>query len=255
MQIKTLCLVTYFTISLFSGVRAQDAAPGPGSVTVFSEDGENFTLYLNGEQKNGSPASRIVVNITEEQVSFRIVFQNSTTPEVKRSGLRGGAHCMYAIEKNKKNERVLKIKGCSEEPAAADGQYSSQNSETATSEVTSVTEVVSTSGVTSTPAQLSATHKDGVITINDGRIFSVKKIKANGMTYPRVMMTILEGAHVSIAYDNNSEKYNAEVPFEYEVKDFSNNNAYFTLTVDEGGPAKTWRVKLQNNNGYDLRIE
>jgi hypothetical protein len=249
MQIKTLCLLSYFTISLLSVARAQDAVPGPGSVTVFSEEGENFTLYLNGEQKNGSPSARVVVNVTEEQVSFRIVFQNSTTPEVKRSGLRGGAHCMYAIEKNKKNERVLRIKGCSEEAAAADGQYSSQNSETAPSEVTTATEV------TSTPAQLSAKHKDGVITINDGRTFSVKKIKANGMTYPRVMMTALEGAHVSIAYDNNSEKYNADVPFEYEVKDFSNNNAYFTLTVDEGGPAKTWRVKLQNSNGYDLKIE
>ena len=75
------------------------------------------------------------------------------------------------------------------------------------------------------------------------------------MTYPQVIMTALPGARVSITYDDNSEKYSAESPFKYEVKDFSNNNSYLTLTVDEGGPSKTWHVKLQNSNGYDLKIE
>jgi hypothetical protein len=232
---------------MLGSVRAQDA-PGPGAVTVFSEDGENFTLYLNGEQINGTPSIRAVAyDVKEEAVSFRIVFEKSATPEVKRSGMRTGTNCLYSIQKNKKGERVLRVKECTDEPVAADNL--SQNSEPMTNTVTTTTEVALS------PAQLTAAYKDGIITINDGRTLTVKKVKANGMTYPRLMMTAPEGANVSIAYDNNDEKYKADVPLEYEVKDFSNNNAYFTLTVDEGGPAKTWRVKLQNANGYDLKID
>jgi hypothetical protein len=237
---------SYFTFFiaffLLSHAYAQD--PGPGAVTVFSETGENFTLYLNGEQKNASPASRVVVdNVTEVPVSFRIVFQNNSALEIKKNGIRQGKNCLYAIEKNKKGQHVFKMKGCSDEPVAGSTQGT-------TEPVTTVAPAT-----TSTPDQLSGSYANGVITINDGRTIAVKKVKVNGMTYPRVIMTALPGAHVSISYDNNDEKYSAEVPFQYEVKDFSNNNAYLTLTVDEGGPKKTWHVKLQNSNGYDLKIE
>ena len=89
----------------------------------------------------------------------------------------------------------------------------------------------------------------------DGRTLTAKKVKTNGLTYPQVIMTALQGAKVNISYDANDETFSAEPPFKYEVKDFSNNNAYFKLTVDEGGPAKTWSVKLQHTNGYDLKID
>ena len=232
----------FIALVLASSVYAQD--PGPGAVTVFSETGENFTLYLNGEQKNASPASRVVVdNVNEVPVSFRIVFQNNSAPEIKKNGIRQGKNCLYAIDKNKKGEHVFRMKGCSDEPVAGGNESPVQPT------------VTETPAPTSTPDQLSATYTNGAIIINDGRTIAVKKEKANGMTYPRVIMTALSGAHVSISYDSNDEKYSAEVPFQYEVKDFSNNNAYLTLTVDEGGPKKTWHVKLQNSNGYDLKIE
>lgn len=244
MSIKALCLFSFFSIFTLFIANAQDD-PGPGSVTVFSEDGENFTLYLNGEQKNGSPASRVVVeNVTEVPVSFRIVFQGGTIPELKKNGFRQGANCLFSILKNKKGERVLRVKDCSGEAIAGGGQALSSDD---------VAEA--TPAPTSNPEQLSATYAGGVITINDGRTLTVKKIKANGMTYPQVIMTALQGAKVSITYDDNKEQYSAEPPLKYQVKDFSNNNAYFTLTVDEGGPKKTWKVKLQNSNGYDLHIE
>ncbi len=243
MQIRTFYLASLFIV--FSGLTlmAQDAAPGPGSVTVFSEDGENFTLYLNGDRKNASASTRVVADVVEEAVSFRIVFENNTTPEIKKNGLRGGANCLYAISKNKKGERVLKIKECSEEKPSVVVESTPQSNE-------SVTPVV-----VSRPDKLSASYANGIITINDGRTLTVKKVKANGMTYPKLIMTALTGAKVSIAFDGNDEKFGAESPLEYEVKDFSNNNAYFTLTVDEGGADRTWKVKLQNSNGYDLKIE
>ena len=242
MQSKTL-LSFLFLIFMVSAVNAQIEDPGPGSVTVFSEGGENFTLYLNGAQINASPASRVVAdNISEVPVSFRIVFQNGAAPELTRKGLRQGKHCLYAIEKNKKGAFALKMNGCSTEPAPSTAQASAPGS-------------VSTPSAMPAPAQLSATYANDVITINDGRTLTVKKVQVNGMTYPRVLMNAPAGAKVSITYDDNTEKYNAEVPLQYEVKDFSLNNAYLTLTVDEGGPAKTWHVKLKNSNGYDLKID
>ncbi len=245
MNIVKLCVTAFFSFALILSSAYAQQEPGRGSVTVFSEAGENFTLYLNGDQKNTSPAKRVVAdNITEVPVSFRIVFENSVIPELTKKGLRGGTHCLYAIVKNKKGEHVLRINECKDEPAQA-----------VVEAVTTVDQPVGTEPANPAPAQLSASYANGVITINDGRTLAVKKVKTNGMTYPRLIMTALPGAQASIAYDDNDEKYAAEIPFSYEVKDYSNNNAYLTLTVNEGGPAKTWHVKLQNVNGYDLKIE
>lgn len=246
MKIRIFVVALICIVSTIS-VQAQDGEgdPGPGSVTVFSEGGEEFKLYLNGELRNATASGRVVVsNVSEVPVAFRIVFQDATIPEITKRGIRQGTNCTYVIVKNKKGERSLKVGGCTNEPVAA--QAASANSDETSSSGTETT---------SAPDQLSATFSNGVISINDGRTLTVKKVKANGMTYPRVFMTALTGAKVSIKYDSNDETFSAETPFQYEVKDFSNNNAYFTLTVDEGDPSKTWKVKLQNANGYDLRIE
>jgi hypothetical protein len=97
-------------------VRAQEAYIG--TVTVFSEDGDKFTLFMNEDQKNPSPDSKVFAqNIIDLKVLFRVVFENKAIATIK------------------------------------------------------------------------------------------------------------------------------------------NNNNFFKLTVDEGGPEKTWHVKLQNSNGYDLKIE
>jgi hypothetical protein len=236
---RLFLLITFLSVSLV-GIAQDD--PGVGTVTVFSEDGSKFTLYLNGDRKNASPDTRVVAaNISEVPISFRIVFEDSKIPEITKRGIRQGKHCLFAIIKNKKGEYVLRVGDCTEsEPEGV--TESSQPS-------------VATSQATSTPDQLSATYANDVITINDGRTLKVNKLKVNGMTYPRVHFTALPGAKVSLKYDGSGESYSAESPMEYEVKDFSNNNSYFTLTVDEGGPAKTWYVKLKNSNGYDLKIE
>jgi hypothetical protein len=236
---RIFLLLTFLSISFLSV--AQDD-PGTGTVTVFSEDGSKFTLYLNGDRKNANPDTRVVAaNISEVPISFRIVFEDSKIPEITKRGMRQGKHCLFAIIKNKKGDYVLRVGDCTEsEPEGV--TESAQPSAAVTTPV-------------STPDQLSATYANDIITINDGRTLKVIKLKVNGMTYPRVHFTALPGAKISLKYDGTGESYNAESPMEYEVKDFSNNNSYFTLTVDEGGPAKTWSVKLKNSNGYDLKIE
>lgn len=244
---KPIVFVAALFLTSFS-LSSQAQNPYLGSVTVFSEDGENFTLYLNGDRKNAETAPRVVVNdITEVPVSFRIVFENGSVPELKKNGIRGGRDCTYSIQKNKKGERVLRIKGCTDPFPEGDASSQTPSGNDTNSSQQSV--------ATTQPAQLSATYADGQITISDGRVLTVTKVKANGMTYPRVIMKSPANATATISYDDNAEKYTSEVPFQYEVKDFSNNNSYFRLTVDEGGAEKTWHVRLQNANGYDLKIE
>jgi hypothetical protein len=246
---KSTYLITLLSIFVFPTALAQDEDPGPGAVTVFSEDGDNFTLYLNGEKANATPAPRAVLeNVKEVSVSARIVFENSTTPELKKNLYRQGRNCVYAIVKNKKGELVIRLKECSDEAPVVVATSVQKSEEPA--ESTPVP-----SAPQSTPEQLTATYANGIITLNDGRTIPVKKVKATGFSNPKVIITVLTGAKVSFAYDDNNETYSAETPLQYVVKDYRNNNSYFTMTVDEGGPKKTWKVKLQNANGYDIRIE
>jgi hypothetical protein len=247
---KSMYLASVLSFFVFSGVVAQDEDPGPGAVTVFSEDGENFTLFLNGEKANATPASRATIeNVKEVSVSARIVFENSTTPELKKNLYRQGRNCVYTIVKNKKGELVLRMKECSEEAPVSVVTTPAKESEAPIESAPEPAQPLST------PEQLSATYSKGIITINDGRTITVKQVKANSFTNPKVIITVLTGAKISFAYDDNNETYSAETPLQYVVKDYRNNNSYFTMTVDEGGPKKTWKVKLQNGNGYDIRIE
>jgi len=245
MLTKILYFFAFLSFLSSSPSHAQDE-PGTGRVTVFSEDGANFTLYLNGESKNTTPTTRVVVeNVTEVPVSFRIVFENGSIPQLTKNGIRQGKDCLYVVHKNKKGQYALKAGGCSDGEPETEGFVQSGTQPTKPIVGTTI----------SAPGQLSATYKEDIISINDGRQLTVKKVRVNGLTYPRIIFTALTGATISVKYDNGIESYSAESPMQYEVKDFKNNNAYFTLTVDEGGPAKTWYVKLKNNNGFDLKIE
>ena len=52
-------------------------------VEVFSEDGKKFTLYLNGRQINEEPAANVrIENIEQDQVSSRIVFEDTSIPDI-----------------------------------------------------------------------------------------------------------------------------------------------------------------------------
>jgi hypothetical protein len=235
MASKLLSLCVCLSIAIFSFAQ-QD--PGPGTVTVFSEDGAKFTLFINGERKNANPDSRVTADMSEVPFSFRIAFEDTSLGEIDKRGIRQGKHCIYPIIKGKKGY-TLKVGGCSE---------------SASTDVASTASTPATSA-SSTPSQLTATYNDGVISINDGRKLKVTKVKASGMTYPKVNFTALQGAKVSLKYDNANEYYEGESPIQYEIKNFENNNAYVTVTVDEGGPEKTWHVKLLNANGYDLKVE
>src|SRR4051812_48320844 len=107
---KLLLLLVCFSISMFAS--AQDD-PGPGSISVYAEGGEKFTLYVNSEKANASPDTRIIKNINTPTFQFRIVFEDSKFPEIKQRGIRLGKHCSYPIVKGKKG-LTLKVGACSD---------------------------------------------------------------------------------------------------------------------------------------------
>lgn len=238
MKSKITLLIALFVLCLVQA-RAQDQYEG--SVTLFAEEGENFSLFLNGEKVNTSPAAKVVAErVKEVSISMRIVFEDGSIQPVKKNFMRAGKDCTYVLKKDKKGQYSVKIKSClapfSQGPGAGgDAPMSSGGSQ---------------------PEKLTATYSDGTITVSNGNSYTVtKKGTPGGFPSPHVIMNEPVGAKVTITYDDNSEKYETEVPFDYEVKDYSNNNSYFRLTVDEGGPDKTWYVRLKNSTGYVLVIE
>jgi hypothetical protein len=52
---------------------------------VYSEDGKKFTLFLNGRQINERPAANVrLENIQQDQVSARVVFEDTAIPPINQ---------------------------------------------------------------------------------------------------------------------------------------------------------------------------
>lgn len=102
---KSLTLLAAICCSLL--FHAQTA-----NVVVFSEDGDKFTLFLNGEQKNATPLSNVKVNgLTSTFYTAKIDFEDHKLPDIssKNFAVELGSEATYVIKKNKKGEYVLRF--------------------------------------------------------------------------------------------------------------------------------------------------
>ena len=100
---KTLLLCT--TLFAFMNVFAQMNA------VIYSEAGEKFTLYLNGESMNSSPLSNVKLQgLTSEFYQARVDFQDAALADFSNNNfaLHPGMEVTYQIKKNKKGEYVLR---------------------------------------------------------------------------------------------------------------------------------------------------
>ena len=100
---KTLLLFT--TLFAFANVFAQMNA------VIYSEAGEKFTLYLNGESMNSSPLSNVKLQgLTSEFYQARVDFQDAALADFSNNNfaLHPGMEVTYQIKKNKKGEYVLR---------------------------------------------------------------------------------------------------------------------------------------------------
>ncbi|MFM7731063.1 MAG: DUF4476 domain-containing protein [Flavobacteriales bacterium] len=105
---KNCLLLLTFSFILFQA-KAQS-----GNAVVFSENGEAFSLILNGVKVNESPASNVkAVSLTNEFYQARIDFQDAALPDFSQNNfaVHLGQEVTYMIKKNKKGEYVLRWQG------------------------------------------------------------------------------------------------------------------------------------------------
>lgn len=100
--------ITLFAISIlvFSSAFSQMNA------VIYSEAGEKFTLYLNGEAMNSAPKSNVKLqNLTSEFYQARVDFQDVTLADFSNNNfaLHAGMEVTYQVKKNKKGEYVLRF--------------------------------------------------------------------------------------------------------------------------------------------------
>jgi hypothetical protein len=100
--------ITLFALSIlaFSSAFAQMNA------VIYSEAGEKFTLFLNGEVMNSAPQSNVKLqNLTSEFYQARVDFQDATLADFSNNNfaLHAGMEVTYQVRKNKKGEYVLRF--------------------------------------------------------------------------------------------------------------------------------------------------
>lgn len=155
LRLSTLAL--FGTLSL-AGVRAQTS-----DLVVFSDMGEKFTLVVDGEEKNTTPASRVeakgIVNATPLVV---VRFADAAIAPLKQNTwMEPGKLYTVKITTNKKGERVLRMQGMTEQgtttsteaPAPTNFVDDTPGTQTSTgggegTHVESTTTVTETSGTT-----------------------------------------------------------------------------------------------------------
>lgn len=104
-MMKKITLVA-LALFAFSNVFAQMNA------VIYSEAGEKFTLYLNGEAMNSAPQSNVKLqNLTSEFYQARIDFQDATLADFSNNNLalHPGMEVTYQVKKNKKGEYILRF--------------------------------------------------------------------------------------------------------------------------------------------------
>jgi hypothetical protein len=82
-------------------------------LVFFTDDGARFTLIIDGDVKNGQPASRVVATgIRTESPMVMVKFEDASIPALKKPGYFPlGMEYTIMVTTNKKGERVLRPTG------------------------------------------------------------------------------------------------------------------------------------------------
>ena len=135
-------LITLFSIVLFSFT----AFSQHSIITVFSDDGEKFSLYVNGEKINNTPQTRVAdVKITSEMSNLKIEFVNSSIPAIKKNVMLKDVDdnyqkMVFIIKIDKKGEYKLRMNSFEaytpEEESEVDyNDYAQESGETVTTTI------------------------------------------------------------------------------------------------------------------------
>ena len=134
---------TYFRIIILMlalGFSVKSIAQGT-SLTVFSEKGENFTVFVNGDQKNTKPGDHVKVEgLHGPSFKIRVVFKDVSIREINKTVFNTPSGVLYyVVRPGKKVDYILDKTssdyGHTEEPAAETKQVTStakENKQTTT---------------------------------------------------------------------------------------------------------------------------
>ena len=121
---KTITLFAILLVSTFSF--AQPGMP-VGHLTIFSEDGDKFTLILNGEVINDTPQTNLrVEDLNQPYYNAKIRFQDNTLTDVSKNNLMIAdvdgifSDVTYKIKRDKNNKTKMKLNYFSSIPVRPD---------------------------------------------------------------------------------------------------------------------------------------
>jgi hypothetical protein len=79
------------------------------SLTVFSEKGENFTVFVNGDQKNSTPGDHVKIEgIHGPTIKLRIAFTDVSIREIEKTIFNStSGELFYVVRHGKKNDYIL----------------------------------------------------------------------------------------------------------------------------------------------------
>jgi hypothetical protein len=102
---KSLRIILYLLVTLIIAGKANAQM----SLTIFSENGEKFTAYVNGSKKNTNPASRVETDRPGgPSFKVRISFDDNSIPEISKSIFNSpGADMFYVIKKSSHGKFVI----------------------------------------------------------------------------------------------------------------------------------------------------
>lgn len=83
------------------------------NLVFFTENGENFTAFVNGVKQNEAPAPHVkAIGFLGEYAQVRIAFASPEIPEIKQGLMvEPGLESTYIIKRNKKGEMIIRFNG------------------------------------------------------------------------------------------------------------------------------------------------
>lgn len=105
-------------------VAATAIAQSVSHCTIYNEENLKFTVFLNGEQKNDEPTSRVrMINLTQPYYKLRIVFEDNSLKNIERgifqltNAAGSPVDATHVIKLNKKGEPKLSWQSQTDFPA------------------------------------------------------------------------------------------------------------------------------------------
>lgn len=108
LSILLFCTVSIFFNNILTAGKIKDT---PGKLTVFTEDGQKFTLYVNGVKVNPNAAAIVEAkDIKGLTVKVSVVFENLSLGLVSKTVTRLAKDCSYLVSKNNKGVYEINMK-------------------------------------------------------------------------------------------------------------------------------------------------